>query len=71
MALVALAGSVAAVAFTVLAIAAMVMTLSLTLAAIAKGMRRGRGRWGRSVVGVEHQWGRRGRVGAEREFLQD
>jgi hypothetical protein len=75
MALVALAGSVAAVAFTVpstvLAIAAMVMTLSLTLAAIAKGTRRGSGRWGRSVVGVEHQWGRRGRVGAEREFLQD
>jgi hypothetical protein len=54
------------VASTVLAIAAMIATLSLTLATIARGTRHIRG-----VVGVERLRGRCGHVGAEREFLQD
>jgi hypothetical protein len=36
-----------------------------------QGTRWSRGRWGRSVVGVERLQGRCGHVGDEREFLQD
>jgi hypothetical protein len=68
--LVALSGSAATIASTFLARAAMVMTLSLTLAAIARGTRRSRGARGRGVVGVERLRGRYARVRAEREFLQ-
>jgi hypothetical protein len=77
LALVALIGSVAAtaaavatVASAVLTIAATVAPLSLTLGAIARGMRRSRGRRGRSVVAVERLRGRCWCVGAEREFLK-
>jgi hypothetical protein len=46
----------------------MIMTLSLTLIAIAMGMRLSRRR-SRGVVGVERMRGRRGCVRAERELL--
>jgi hypothetical protein len=61
----------ATITSTILAIAVVVVTLSLALDAIARGIRRSRGRWGRGVVGVEWLRWRRGCVGAEREFLQD
>jgi hypothetical protein len=61
----------ATVASTILVIVAVVTTLSLTLVAIARGMRWSRGWRGRSGVGVERLWGRRMRVGVESEFLQD
>jgi hypothetical protein len=69
--LVALVGSIAATvtavaSATLAVIVAMIMIMFLTLAAIAMGMRQSRG-----VVGVEHLWGRRERVRAEREFLLD
>jgi hypothetical protein len=50
------------------AIAAMIVTLSLTLIAIAMGMRLSRRR-SRGVVGVERMRGRRGCVRAEHELL--
>jgi hypothetical protein len=45
---------------------ATIATLSFTMAAIARGMRRSMG-----VVGVERLRGRHGCVRLEREFLQD
>jgi hypothetical protein len=45
--------TVATIVVTVLVIVATVMTLSLTLATIKRGTRRSKGRWGKSVVGVE------------------
>jgi hypothetical protein len=65
------AAAAATITSTILAIAVVVATLSLALYAIARGIRRSRGRWGRGVVGVEWLRWRRGCVGAEREFLQD
>jgi hypothetical protein len=54
------------VAFTILAIAATVTTLSLNLTAINRGMRQSKGSWG--VVGVECLRGRCGCVGPLCEF---
>jgi hypothetical protein len=72
--LVALAESVAAAATTLAfaalaAIAPTTMTLSLIMAAIARGTRLCKGGRSRSVVGVERLRGRRGCVRAEHELL--
>jgi membrane protein implicated in regulation of membrane protease activity len=56
------ATAVATTATNVLLIAAMVATLSL--AAIARGMRQSKGRQSRGVVGVERLQGRHGCVGS-------
>jgi hypothetical protein len=47
------ATAVATTTTNVLLIAAMVVTLSLAMAAIARGMRQSKGRQSRGVVGVE------------------